>query len=563
MGLTNAIQTGFTGIETNQIAIDTIGNNVANVNTTGFKSSRALFETLLFHTIEGGTRPDQNQGGTNPVQVGYGAGLATTQRSFAQGTFQQTGVPSDLAVDGNGFFIVNASPDVQVYTRDGAFQLNTENVLVTASGGFVQGFAASDDGTIDTGNLTNLNIPLGELSSAQATTQTRLVGNLNAASAQATNGSNSISGPLFDAAGSPATAATQLTDLRDAEGNQLFDAGHEVTIRDIQKGGIDLPEEQFTVGTSVNTYGDLANFLQSSLGINTSETAIGAPGVFIGDEESGNAGALIINSNAGDVNGLSFNAASIRNNTNGRAPFAFDTTVAIGEGVTTTASIFDSLGTPIDLRIRMVPVSQGDQGTQWEYTVETADDGATNQILSSGELNFDQSGEFVSATGTNITVDLEGSGAAPVVFDLDLSGLTGLTNIAGRSTLAIASQDGNSEGILVAYEVDREGIINGTFSNGEQRVFGQVALATFTNPMGLVARSENVFTVGVNSGEPVVVAPTEAAAGAIASGTLEISNVDLSRELIGLLTASNGFSAASRTISTADEMLQELLLLVR
>ncbi len=564
MGLTNAIMTGFTGIETNQLAIDTIGNNVANVNTTGFKGSRALFETLMSQTTEGGTAPDQNQGGTNPVQFGFGAGLATTQRDFGQGTFQQTGVPSDLAVDGNGFFIVNNPPDGQVYSRDGSFQLNTGNQLVTASGGFVQGFAASADGTIDNGSLSSITIPLGELSSAQATTQARFIGNLNADTALATNGSSSVADPLFDAAGTPATTNTQLADLRDAQGNALFATADVVIIRNVQKGGIDLPEAQFTVGIDGTSYGDFAAFLENALSIDTTEGAIGSPGVFIGDASSTSPGSLIVNSNAADVNGLAFGPASIRNDTNSLAPFVFSTTIAKGEGVTTTAIVHDSLGTPVDIRIRMALTSRGAEGSQWEYTVESGDDRVDTPHFGSGTLSFDQSGAFVSATGNQISVPLTNSGAvSPLSFNLDLSGLTGLTSVIGDSTLGLAEQDGFSEGILVAYEVDREGIVNGTFSNGEQRAFGQVALATFTNPMGLVAKSENVFTVGVNSGDPVILAPTESAAGAIASGSLEISNVDLSRELIGLLTASNGFSAASRTIRTADEMLQELLLLVR
>lgn len=565
MGLSNAILTGFTGIETNQLAIDTIGNNVANVNTTGFKGSRALFETLMFHTTEGGTAPDQNQGGTNPVQFGFGAGLATTQRDFSQGTFQQTGVPSDLAIDGNGLFVINRPPDGQVYTRDGAFQLNTSNELVTASGGFVQGFAASSDGTIEMGSLSNLTIPLGELSSARATTQARFFGNLNAGSELATDGSSSVSNQLFDASGAPATASTRLTDLHDEDGAPLFSQADVVVIRNIQKGGIDINESQFTVGADVSTYGDFATFLQDALSLDTSEDAVGSPGVFIGEAGTLDAGALIVNSNASDANSLSFGPASIRNDTNGLAPLTFNTEAGTGEGVTTTAIVYDSLGTPIDIRIRMYIESQGAEGTQWKYTVESGDDSVEPQLFGrGGTINFDQSGAFASATETDIEVRTQDSGAiSPFTFNLDLSGLTGLTSITGQSTLALADQDGYSEGVLVAYEIDREGIINGTFSNGEQRVFGQLALATFTNPMGLVAKSENVYSVGVNSGDPVILAPTESTAGALAAGTLEISNVDLSRELIGLLTASNGFSAASRTIRTADEMLQELLLLVR
>jgi flagellar hook protein FlgE len=127
----------------------------------------------------------------------------------------------------------------------------------------------------------------------------------------------------------------------------------------------------------------------------------------------------------------------------------------------------------------------------------------------------------------------------------------------------MSTQDGRPAGRLIEYGVDAEGVITGTFDTGRTQVFGQVALATFTNPEGLIGLSDNNFTVGANSGDAVVVAPQTLGAGRIESGSLEASNVDLSREFIGLITASMGFSAAGRVVRTADEMLQELLLLVR
>ena len=166
MSLTTALQTGFTGIKSNQFAIDTIGDNVANVNTTAFKNQRTLFETLFYRTLQGGTAPDANQGGTNPLQVGFGSGLASVQRSFQQGEIDRTGVRTDLAIEGEGMFIVNAVNGEQLYTRDGSFVLNTENTLVNADGAFVQGFAADSDGTIIPGVLSNLVIPLGTASAA-------------------------------------------------------------------------------------------------------------------------------------------------------------------------------------------------------------------------------------------------------------------------------------------------------------------------------------------------------------------------------------------------------------
>ena len=117
MSLTSAMMIGFTGIKSNTVAVDTIGDNVANVNTTAFKTQRALFETVLYRTLRGGEAPADPLGGTNPVQVGYGSGVAAIQRNFAQGSVQTTGVPSDLAIDGRGFFIVNNAAGGTVSSR--------------------------------------------------------------------------------------------------------------------------------------------------------------------------------------------------------------------------------------------------------------------------------------------------------------------------------------------------------------------------------------------------------------------------------------------------------------
>lgn len=564
MGLTSAILTGFTGIQSNQMAVQTIGNNVANVNTTGFRNSRTLFETLMFRTVEGGTAPDDQQGGTNPVQFGYGSTLATTQRDFTQGSTERTGVPSDMAVDGEGFFILNTPGDQQVYTRDGAFTLNTSNELVSTNGSFVQGFAASEDGTIETGTLANLSIPMGVLSDASATAQAFLIGNLNADSELAATGAVSISSVLTASGGAAASATTALTSLVDADGVALFSTADVVTIRGVQKGGIDVPEAQFVVGTDGTTYGDLAAYLQTLFGIDTGESAIGSPGVTVGDGTIAPAGALMVASNAGDVNAISIDGASIRNSTNGSAPFQFTTTPATGEGATTSFLVFDSLGTPVEVRLRFIPASKSDAGNTWRFTVESAGDSGAGAFLGDGALTFDQNGQLASATGTQISINRGDTGAVtPLTLALDFGGMSGLTSSNGVSTASLSSQDGFPRGTLTGYEISPDGVITGTFSNGQERVLGQVALATFANNQGLAARSENTFAVGVNSGAAVINAPLTGSAGRVNSGELELSNVDLARELIGLITASTGFSAASRTVRTADDMLQELMLLVR
>ncbi|NOT01283.1 MAG: flagellar hook-basal body complex protein [Phycisphaerales bacterium] len=574
MGLTSAILTGFTGITSNQFAVETIGNNVANVNTTAYKNSRALFETLMFQTTSDGTRPSAETGGTNPIQFGYGSTLATTQRNFNQGGTERTGVTSDLAVDGRGFFVLQNPDGTTVYTRDGAFSLNSDQTLVTSNGALVQGYSAGEDGTIDTGALGNIVLPIGELTSAGATTNAALTGNLNATSELAVAGSVSTSAPLTTTGGAAATAATALTAITDGNGVARFNAGDVLFIGGrpddesraggIQKGAGDVPPRQFIVGTDGSTYGDLAAFVQTTLGIGVSETEIGTPGVTIGDGTSAPAGAMVIRSNVGEVNAIDIDGASIRNETTGTQPFSFTTTPAIGDGVTTSFLVFDTLGTPVEVRLRMALESRSDAGNTWRFRAESVTTDGTATFLDGGTLAFDTNGRLVTATGTQLSVPGADSGAAaPVTFEVDFSAMTGLTAVDGVSTVALADQDGFPQGTLTGYAIDLQGIISGTFSNAETRVFGQVPLATFVNEQGLVASSENIYTIGPNSGPATVNVPRTGSAGAILSGELELSNVDLSRELIGLITASTGFSAASRTVRTADDMLQELMLLIQ
>jgi flagellar hook protein FlgE len=161
-------------------------------------------------------------------------------------------------------------------------------------------------------------------------------------------------------------------------------------------------------------------------------------------------------------------------------------------------------------------------------------------------------------------VDLEGTGAVtPLTVSLDFSTVTGLATGAAEPTLVMASQNGYPAGTLIDYAIGEDGIITGTFSNAQTQVFGQVALATFANPEGLIGQSDNLFVPGANSGEAVVTTAQTLGAGLIRPGSLEQSNVELAREFIGLISASTGFAASSRVIRTADDLLQELLLLAR
>ena len=560
MGLTSAMYTGLTGLNVNQTRIETIGNNIANVNTNAFKGSRTLFQTQFAQTLSEGTAPSDTSGGTNPMQVGLGALVATTQRTTTPGSLETTGLPGDLALEGPGYFVVRDAGGREYYTRDGAFSLNAQNQLVSADGLHVRGFGVDPSFKIVPGTVQDLQVPLGTQDVAHATENASIDGDLSAAETRATAGSVTTSQALVDGGGTPATAATALTDLRSATAPAvpLFAAGDTITVSGATRGGREVSSQQFVVGTTGNTLGDLATSLQGTLGIQTGTSVPGQPGVTIEN------GALVIRSNNGEPNAIVVQNNDLTSSNAGtHVPLQFTaTSPAVGTGVFTSFTAYDSLGNAVPVNLTFTLDDTPATGPVWRYYAESAEAGQPPQMLGTGTASFDTQGRFVSATGNQFTVNRTGSGAAtPLNVTLDLSAVNGLSTQV--SNVIMSKQDGYPPGTLTAYSVGNDGTLTGTFSNGVSHTLGQVAVATFANEAGLVAETGNLFSVGPNSGPAAVKAPGTLGAGTVRGGALEMSNVDLSREFIGLITASTGFQAASRVITTSNDMLNQLLMNMR
>lgn len=565
MALTTAMFTGLTGMHSNQFKIDTIGDNIANVNTTAFKSSRATFENQFAITLSNGTGPSETSGGTNPMQVGLGSQPSAVQRNFGTGALETTGVPTDMAIEGRGFFILD-TPDQRAFTRDGTFRLNANNQLVSADGFHVLGYGVNNDFQIEAGQLTRLSIPIGTLSAARQTREANFDGNLNANGVLATQGTILHSQAFVDGSGSPVTANTLMTEMIDpaAPGSSLFAEGDVLTITNAKKGDRQLPEVQFEV-TAGATLGDFLTRLQSSLGINTDDALDGEPGIRISDTDPPGAGVIIVEGNAGQANALQLELAAILSSNEAHpTPFRFtETQEAIGESVFTSFIVYDSLGTPVQVNLTLVLDNKSNTGNTWRFFAESFDDTDLSPVLGdTGTVRFDTDGEVTTVTNNQLLIDRANTGSVtPMQFTLDFSEVTGLTT--RTSTLVMTSQDGFSAGTLTNFAIGKNGVINGTFSNGLTRDLGQITLATFTNQEGLIGGVNNLFYTGPNSGEPVITAPGTLGAGQVLGGALELSNVDLTREFIGLITASTGFSAAGRVISTSNDLLNELLLIAR
>ena len=560
MSLTSAMMVGFTGITANQTTVDTVGHNIANANTTAFKVDRALFETLMYRTVHEGSAPTSESGGTLPYQTGSGVGVAASQSDFGQGSIQPTGFQSDLAIDGEGFFVLESSKGEQVYSRAGAFSLDAIQTMVALNGDALQVFAADADGNISTDSLTNLVIPLGTASAAIATSEVVMDGQLDAGADPAATGAVLESQALVTAAGNAATGTTALADLVDENGVSLFAAGDTLTINARKGPAGALPAETFVVGTDGSTLDDLATYLTQVFRIDIDPTTGPGAGVTVTD------GKLVVTSNPGDVNALELSSSAIQNTGSlAGSPFSFTQTMAAsGEGTSTSFEAYDSLGNSVGVRLRAVMESRGPTGTTWRYYAESKGEALPAQLLGTGTISFDANGQFVAATNNTLSLDRSAAGAtSPLTFTLDFSGLTAVASPDGESELLMASSDGKPAGVMTGYQISADGIVTATYDNTMTEVLGQVALATFTNPEGLVAKSENRFQEGPNSGDATLVAPQEANAGALRTHALEESNVEITREFINLIKAQTGVTAASRVVRTADQMLQQLLLLAR
>ncbi|NBC11131.1 MAG: flagellar hook-basal body complex protein [Planctomycetes bacterium] len=572
MGLSTSLFTALTGLDSSGTYMDVIGNNIANVNTAAFKKSRITFEAQFARTLANGSAPSAELGGTNPLQVGLGTRVSAIRRDYANGPIEPTGVNTDMAIDGPGFFIVEDA-GVQRYTRKGDFSIDSDFNLVSTTGARVQGYGVDDDFNVVEGVLTDTFIPIGVQTVAQATEEVRFAGNLNAGGDIATQGSINQLDPLFsDAAATvPAAAGDALDSIYDATGGTpLFAIGDVITFTGATKGGATVGDATFEVGAANTTGSDafgttlqeLMDFIEDSLGI---DNTLGPAGISIDG-----AGVISIAGNVGTVNDIVIEPGDFVVNQGGASPdtpFNFtQTQAADGESTRTTFVAFNSLGDPISIDLSMVLTSSDNTGTQWSYFATSVDDTDADRLLGTGTLDFDVNGQIASTAPVNLTIDLADTGAqtpqdVSLTFADPQGTLTALVDT--NSEFSAITQDGAAIGTLEDFSVEADGTISGIFSNGLIRTLGRLPLATFANEEGLQEIGGSLFQQTPGSGAAIVVSAASGAAGKVVGRSLEGSNVELANEFVNLINASTGFSANSRVISTADRLIQELLASVR
>ncbi len=585
MASLTALFTGLQGLNVHSRRLDVIGNNIANVNTTAFKSSRMMFENAFSRDIKIGSAPDATTGGTNPHQIGLGVQIAGVQRDFRTGALDATGDPRDLAIDGRGFFIVQRG-DQTLYTRAGSFRQDLNDNLVTATGETLMGYGVDDDFNINSGTLQPVNLPLGKIRLAEATENATLAGNLNTDGDVPSRGSlvnlmaTASAGFIALPGSSPApgtgnriVAGTLLTDIRDLSittGNEpLFEAGQTLSLSGAQKGLSSVPERSLEI-TASTTVQQFMDFLNVALGLHSTGSPNpdgNSPGVTLDPET----GILSIVGNTGTINDLELEAADLRlldaEGALVRLPFVPDKQAsADGESVRTTIVVYDSLGSPVSLDVSMALEAKTSSGTTWRYYLEANDSIGDELALGTGQIQFDTFGRLLTEDPVVVSLDRTGTGAdSPLVFSLGFTGPMGRTTALADQPSEIVGvyRDGLPAGTLESFAVADDGEILGAFDNGAIRTLGRVVIASVANDEGMVNAGGNAWMIGPNSGPAATLTPGEVGSGTLVSGALELSNVDLGQEFINLITTSTGYSASSRVIRTTDELMQQLLVLGR
>jgi flagellar hook protein FlgE len=420
--------TGVSGLESFGSALQVIGNNIANVNTVGFKSSDTEFANLLSESINGST---------NLNQMGQGVTVQQIATDFSQGSFSSTGNSTDMAIDGNGFFVAENAAGQQFYTRDGQFSINKNGQLVTATGLNVMGYQL-------TGNNNNLqNIVI-----SQAITQAH------------------------------------------PTGNGTTPAGSGVTIQ--------------------------------------------------------------ANLNASD---------SIMNNFNAATP-------ASTSNFSTSMTVYDSQGVGHTMEVYFNKTANN--AWSWNATVDGGDltggTAGTPTVCASGTLSFNSSGALQTSTTTTSSFNFKGIATPQTIgFNFGTSiasggtGLDGTTQFGTNDTVISQTQDGYTAGNLSSITIDQNGIINGSYSNGQTIPIAQIGLASFTSEAGLISSGSDLYSATVASGPPSINKAGQSGMGTITDGSLELSNVDLATEFVNLISTQQAYAANSKIITTGDELLSDIV----
>lgn len=561
--MSDALMAGVSGMKAHQQMIDVAGNNLANVSTTGFKSSRVRFSDLLSETLKGASQPTASAGGTNPQQIGGGVKLSRIDIDMAQGSLLTTGQPLDMAIEGSGYFVLNDGAR-DLYTRVGSFAVDANFYLVDPNTGYrVQRIGSEGVAEkFQDPSSASIRIPYDMALQAAPTNTVWYNGNLSADEGEPTTMSL-VSGLEYTTSSRiGASRDTKLSDL--AQGGSTLVAGDAILLNGTRRDGTAITNQQFdcfTAGGVSKTVGDLLDFISANFA-NPADAAdhwsvatMDNAQIHLADTESGYSLTNIdLTMKTGSTGALEL-------------PKYFQAEEAGGAlSHHTNIEVFDSLGVSHVLEAAFVKTNEPNK---WDLvlTSMTGDVDVVTRRISG--INFLNDGTFGSldnpaANSFEITFPHDTGTIASISVSLGTPGtMDGVSQVGGHATAAPSRQDGYTAGWLSDVSVTREGVLLGVFTNGVRKEIAALKLATFQNPAALLAQGNNYFAPSANSGEPIPSRGLSGSAGAVQGGSLEKSNVDVATEFVNLIQAQNGFLANSRTIRIGNDMLQQLTQLIR
>ena len=606
---------GVAGLRTHQTKMDVIGNNIANVNTTGYKSQSVTFRDLMYQTTQSasGANAETGTGGINARQIGLGVTTGAINTAIAQqGSAQTTNNPFDIMISGDNFFVVSNGSE-NFFTRDGSFYVDgAGNLAMTSTGYTVMGWQVDPEtGEPKPDTVTALQIMNDQVKTydPDGTSAGRVTGIVDRNDKNVKTAAGRIMNfEFYDNAGYLYTAkfsfhATKnngsyyvvLDDIKDSTGASLPDDvkgkmsfgttmevdtaiqytpknGAATMTGEVEFSGTGVTTAKVAFDTEIGQGAINATLLNEVYGIDTTTA-----GTFTKVKFDKNGGLTILEPdvqksyytpNTGVTVNTTVTKIDIPDGKGGVVSIAnptFDQAIAVPDtGTFTAENLLNLYGLSVtDDQVKEIMLNNDGSITVTKKNVENA-----------ASLEFNPgTGKFISIGGNGqglITLGLAAAdGERFKDITLDFSTCSNVNN-NGSSTVSAAKgtsgglEAGRPRGEMISISVDQSGVITAAYDNGMSRCLGQIATAVFANPSGLEKAGDNLYKASDNSGEfNGTGVDVTASGGKMQSGVLEMSNVDLSQEFTEMITTQRGFQANSRIITVSDTMLEELTNLKR
>lgn len=547
--MVRSMYAGVAGMKANQTRMDVIGNNIANANTYGFKSSRATFRDMYYQQIRGASGGSATRGGTNPSMVGYGSQIASIDLLMTQSSFTSTGNPLDVAIAGEGFLQV-MDPDGNIYyTKAGMLDIDpATGALIDSNGNFVLGTSATDGKLDSTEPGSNkILIQVAPVQASVGKVETEISGKKLTITSTNQNKSANVSFTF--------TKTTELPDGKDV-----------VAIMDGTSSAINI---QINANSSFASMADLQKAINNAITEANGGAHAGGDFVFSMQPDpfadGPLTGAQIIDTATADYDGGSIDLVAPGTDVSADGSFLG------GFKITGTGLRFSGSG---DVKVKVEAKSDDPKG----YNVTVTTDGATYTGFISQERADISSGSgqvlLKNASGdANDTITLSYPNTTDIEANLNNNVTIGTATASqpskelgwGKGTFTLTGGTEFTEqdvGNLTGISIGADGTIMGTSAAGLQ-VLGRIDLATFANSEGLMQSGNSYFTATSNSGDAKLAIAGENGTGGLRNSALEMSNVDLSQEFSDMITTQRGFQACSRLITVSDTMLEELINLKR